>query len=200
MRWREVKPFLWLNDASGSHLGALVQDGKVRWLSTNEDSPVLVYLPVPVWQSTAWNASLLFFAIAVFLFTVLLWPVAALVRRHYRQPGTPLSPLAYRWYRWSRIAAILHLMFIAGWLYVLSRIFADIAHLNTGFDGTLRLIQLIGVVAIISTLAAIVNAYYAWREHGGWWRKLNSVALVLAGFVTLWFAFNFHLINVYLNY
>ncbi|MGC1547143.1 MAG: serine hydrolase domain-containing protein, partial [Rhodanobacter sp.] len=199
MHWREVKPFLWLNDASGSHLGALVQSGKVRWISTDEDSPILVYLPVPAWQSAAWNASLLCFAIVVFLLTVLLWPVTALVRRHYRQPWL-CSPQTGRWYRLSRIAAILHLLFAAGWLYVLSRIFDDIANLNSSFDGTLRLIQLIGVAAIIGTVAALANAYYAWRERAGWWRQLSGVALVLACFVTIWFALNFHLLNLHLNY
>ena len=44
------------------------------------------------------------------------------------------------------------------------------------------------------------NAFNAWHEHGGWWRKLNSTALVLACFAMIWFAFSLHLLNLHLNY
>jgi CubicO group peptidase (beta-lactamase class C family) len=197
--WREVKPFVWLDDASGSHLGALIQDGKLRWISYDEVAPIMVFMPVPGWQSAAWNLPVMYAALVIFLLTVLLWPIAALVRRHYHQP-LALSPQAVRWYRWSRVAALLQLLFAAGWLYVLSRLATSFSYLNNGFDVTLRLVQLVGVLAVIGTLAIVANARHAWREPGGWWRKTNSTMLVLACVAAFWFVFSLHLLGLHLNY
>ena len=197
--WREVKPFVWLDDDSGSHLGALIQDGKLRWISYDEVAPIMVFMPVPGWQSAAWNLPLLFGVLVVFLLTVLLWPIAALVRRHYRESSL-LSVQATRWYRLSRVAALLYLLFTAGWLYVLKLADDNFANLGNGLDVTLQLIQLVGVLAVIGTLAVIANARHAWREPGGWWRKANSTMLVLACLAALWFVFSLHLLGLHLNY
>jgi len=197
--WREVKPFLWLDDASGSHLGALMQNGKVRWISFDEASPVAVWMPVSFWQSAAWNLPLLYLSLLVFLLTALLWPVAALVR--YRcGKSFALMGAARRWYRLSRVVAILHLLFAAGWLLALLQLNIGIAHFNNAFDGTLRLIQLIGVLAILGTIAVVMNAVCAWRQPSGWWRKTNSLLLLIACLAAIWFAFSLHLLNVHLNY
>ncbi|MBB6244551.1 serine hydrolase domain-containing protein [Rhodanobacter sp. MP1X3] len=197
--WREVKPFLWLDDASDSHLGALTQNGKVRWISFDEASPVAVWMPVSFWQSAAWNLPLLYLSLLVFLLTALLWPVAALVR--YRcGKSFALIGAARRWYRLSRVVAILHLLFAAGWLLALLQLNIGIAHFNNAFDGTLRLIQLIGVLAILGTVAVAMNAVCAWRQPSGWWRKTNSLLLLIACLAAIWFAFSLHLLNVHLNY
>ncbi len=197
--WREVKPFLWLDDASDSHLGALTQNGKVRWISFDEASPVAVWMPVSFWQSAAWNLPLLYLSLLVFLLTALLWPVAALVRYHCGK-SFALMGAARRWYRLSRVVAILHLLFAAGWLLALLQLNIGIAHFNNAFDGTLRLIQLIGVLAILGTVAVAMNAVCAWRQPSGWWRKTNSVLLLIACLAAIWFAFSLHLLNVHLNY
>lgn len=198
-RWREVAPFLWCDVDSGSHLSALMHNGKVRWLSIDESSPIVVFMSVPGWQSAAWNLPLLCLALLVFLLTVVLWPIAALVRHTNGKPLALQQP-ARRWYRWSRITAIAHLLFFGGWVYALAQVNASVANMSNGFDITLRIVQVIGVLAIIGTIAALANACYAWRTPGGWWRKLNSLALVLACFATIWFAFSLHLLNVHLNY
>jgi hypothetical protein len=140
----------------------------------------------------------LYLAMLVFLLAAVLWPVAALVRRACGKPLALQQP-ARRWYRWSRAVSILHLLFFCGWVYVLVQMNADIANMSNDLDGTLRLIQLVGVLAIVGTIAVLANARYAWRATG-WWRKLNSVALVLACFATMWFAFSLHLLNLHLNY
>ena len=183
----------------GGHLGALIHNGKLRWLSVDEHSPIAVFMPVPGWQSAAWNLPLLCLALLVFLLTAVLWPIAALVRRAHGKPLALQQP-ARRWYRWSRITAIAHLLFFGGWVYVLARMNSDIANLSDGFDSTLRIVQLTGALAIIGTVAALANARHAWRTQGGRWRKLNSLVLVLACFTTIWFAFSLHLLNVHLNY
>jgi len=197
--WREVKPFIWLDDASGSHLGALMQNRKLRWISFDEASPVIVWMPVTGWHSAAWNLPLLFASLLVFLLTALLWPIAGVVRRRCGKPFALQGP-ARHWYRWSRAAAIVNLLFAAGWWFVIMRFDASAANANDHFDITLRLIQLVGVLAIIGTIAAGMNAFHAWHARDGWWRRLNSAALVLACLATIWFNFSLHLLNLHLNY
>lgn len=198
-RWREVAPFIWRDVNSGSRLSAAMQDGKVRWLATDETAPIMVFLPVPAWQSAAWNLPLFGFSCAVLLASLLLWPVGALLNRHYGKPST-LAPAARRAFRWSRVAALLHLLFYAGWFWVLQRMNDSIANMNDGLDGFLRIVQVCGVLALLGLVPMLANACYAWRSGNGWWRKLNSLALVAAGMATIWFAFSLHLLNLHLNY
>ncbi|MHA6206086.1 serine hydrolase domain-containing protein [Dyella soli] len=194
-RWREVKPFLWLDDASGDHLGAAMQDGRVQWLSTDALAASQLWLPVPRWQSTAWNLRVLGATFGVFLLAALSWPLAALVRRLRGRP-LALGDAALRWYRLSRVTAVLQLLFAAGWWLMLPRLDGGTSQL----DLRLRLLQLVGLLAVAGTIAIAVNAWFAWRQPTGWWRRLNSVVLLLAGFVTLWYVGSQHLLSLRLDY
>ena len=197
--WREVAPFLWRAMDGHELLGARVEQGRVRWISVDALSPVMVFLPVPDWHSAAWNLPLLGLIVLVFALAALLWPVAALVRRACGKPFA-LTGRARLWYRLSRVAAILQLLLCAGWAGVLARLDANVAGMDSGFDGRLRLIQLVGVLAVLGIAAAAMNAWHAWRVPGGWWRKLNSVALLVACLATLWFVASLHLLGLHLNY
>jgi CubicO group peptidase (beta-lactamase class C family) len=198
-RWHEVAPFVW-RDVSGKGSLAAVMDGnKVRWLSTDSAAPVTVFMPAPGWMSVAWNIPLLWCSLIVLLLTAVLWPIAALVRAACHKPFT-LVPPASRWYRWSRVAAIVHLLFAAGWFWVLMQMGRSIANLSSAMDGTIRTVQFLGVLALIGIVAALGNAICAWREPGRWWRKINSVAIVLACLATAWFALSLHLLSAHLNY
>src|SRR6185312_16761464 len=84
--WREVAPFLWRAVGGRELLGAQVEHGRVRWLSIDALSPVMVFLPVSAWHSAAWILPLLGLIVLVFAFVALLWPVAALVRRACGKP------------------------------------------------------------------------------------------------------------------
>ena len=197
--WREVAPFRWRDVDGREQLGAKLEHGEVRWLSIDAVSPVMVFLPVSGWHSAAWNLPLLGLVVLVFALVALLWPVAALVRRACGKPFA-LTGRPRLWYRLSRVAAIAQLLFYAGWLWVLLRLQANIASLDSGFDGALRLIQLVGLLAVAGITAAAMNAWHAWHTAGGWWRKLNSLALLLACLVTLWFIGSLHLLGLHLDY
>jgi CubicO group peptidase (beta-lactamase class C family) len=197
--WREVKPFLWLDEASGDHLGALMKNGKVRWISFDQVSPFAVWMPASPWQSAVWNLPLLYLSLLIFLLTAALWPIAAFVRHRCGKPFA-LHGAARRWYRLSRVVAILALFFALGWLLALMQLNMGIAHFNNAFDGSLRIVQVIGVCSMIGTLAVLMNAICAWRAPAGWWRKINSMLLLMACFALIWFAFSLHLMNLHLNY
>lgn len=197
--WREVAPFLWRAVGGREHLGARVEHGRVRWISIDAVSPVMVFLPVPAWRSAAWNLPLLCVSLLAFALAALLWPLAALVRRACGKPFA-LAGRARLWYRLSRAAAVANLLFYAGWAWAMARADADAASLGSGFDGSLRLIQLVGVLAVLGIAAAAMNARHAWCASGGWWRKLNSLLLLAACLATLWFVASLHLLGLHLDY
>ena len=66
--------------------------------------------------------------------------------------------------------------------------------------GALRLIQFVGLLAIAGIAAAAMNAWHAWRAPAGWWRRLNSLALLVACLATLWFVGSLHLLGLHLDY
>ena len=101
--WREVGPYVWADADNGSTLVAVVKDGKVQQMMSSDIPLVMALQPVPGWASAAWNLPLFYAMCAVFLLTLVLWPVQVLVRRRYGRGhelhGTYLSSPP-RWPRW----------------------------------------------------------------------------------------------------
>jgi hypothetical protein len=80
--FREVKPFLWQEEHGKRRLQAIVENGKVKRWGLEPYVFAFVFEPVPFMASTT-MLMLLLGALGVALLTVLLWPVAALLRRRH---------------------------------------------------------------------------------------------------------------------
>lgn len=189
--WREVKPYAWVDDASGHRLAALVRDGKVRMWSTDTLSPTQVFLPATGW-TPARLCALLTSLLAIFALVALSWPVAALMRR--RGIGPVLPEGDERWYRLSRIAPIFYLAFGGGWALMLPRLGAP--HLEM----RLLLLQIVGVLAVLGTMPVVVETMRAWRTPGAWWRRVSGVVLLIACLAATAFIVNSHLLGPSYNY
>lgn len=188
--WREVKPYVWMDDATGHHLAALVRDGAVRMWSTDTLSPTQVYLPA-TGENPARVSAELATLLAVFALIALSWPVVALLHRR----GIGVLPEDHeRWYRLSRAAPILYLLFAGGWALMLPRLGAP--HLEM----RLLLLQIVGVLAVLGTIPVAVETVRAWRAQGAWWRRISGVVLLLACLVSIAFIVNFHLLGPRFNY
>jgi CubicO group peptidase (beta-lactamase class C family) len=198
-RWREVRPFVWVDDSNGSHLSAVVRDGRVVMLSIDELAPILVWLPAPAWLSAAWTAPLLNLAILVVAGAVVSWPIGALVRRRYRA-ADDLSPRARVWFRRSRLGAALWVLAAAGAGLVAYVMGEDPNAVGLRMDPWLRAVQLVILLAIAATPAATMNAVYAWREPHGWWRRANAPLLAVACGALAWFSFALRLLVPHLGY
>ena len=106
--WIETAPFVWYDEDGHDRAAAKVVDGKPVRFSFDLLSPFMVFERVPWYASSTWLMPLFGIGVAALLLTVLVWPVAALVRRRYKAP-LALAPPALKAYRWSRIAALLML-------------------------------------------------------------------------------------------
>lgn len=184
--WREVKPYLWKDDASGRWLGAVVREGKVRMLSTDALSPTEVYLPA-TGPSPASIATLLSVLVAVFALVVLSWPALALPARSRASLGLPEQDI--RWYRLSRLTALLYLLFAAGWYVLLPRLGMP------NLEGRLTVVGLIGALAVLGTVPVAMETWRAW--HGGaWWRRISGAVLLLACLGAIAFIASWHLLSL----
>jgi CubicO group peptidase (beta-lactamase class C family) len=189
--WREVKPYVWVDDGSGHQLAALVRDGKVRMWSTDTLSPTQVFLPATGW-APARLCAVLTSLLAILALVALSWPVAALLRR--RGIGPVLPEGDERWYRLSRITPLFYLAFAGGWALMLPRLGAP--HLEM----RLLLLQIVGVLAVLGTIPVAIETWRAWRTPGAWWRRVSGVVLLMACLGAIAFIVNFHLLGPSYNY
>jgi hypothetical protein len=201
VKWVEIAPFVW-QDANGHDLlAAKVVDDKVRRFSFGLAGPFEVYLPASASRNGAWLMPALYASLAALLLTVILWPIAAIVRRKYRA-RLDLAPQDLRAYRAGKVGALLILLALAAWMFTIVSMFADLNKTTEAFDPVIRFCQIFGVIAFIGgTLLILWNLLAVWR--GGtrrWPAKLWSIVLALSALVVLWVALAFHLIGWGVHY
>jgi CubicO group peptidase (beta-lactamase class C family) len=164
------------------------------------DFPVFVFQRSPWSENSGFNLPLIVTALVVLIATVLLWPIGALVRRHYGQklnltPGQCKSRLL------TRLACILDLLFICGLATFFTISEKDIGLLSPRFNFLLRFIQIVGWLGVLGTLAALYRAWDSWREKGGWiWSKLGDTVVALACLAFVWFVYTWNMLHWSLRY
>jgi hypothetical protein len=193
--WREVGPWSWVDTAGDDRLAAVVKDGKVVMFATDSEKAVSAFQPVPAWASASWNKPLLFVMIGILLVTVLLWPIQALVRRRYGQ-RFPLQGRRAMLYRVVRGVAIVDLLALAAYAFVLSRLSAGIANLDDPINGPLRLAQLLCLVGALGAIPAVWNLVVAWSDRAAsWWAKMSTALIAIACLAFVWFVVTLHLVS-----
>ena len=183
-KWREIAPLVF-QEVDG-------QDRMAFRRAANSRLELIIDLPVFLFQRVPWYRSLTFFrimfgfAVTMFVLTVIAWPVAAGIRRHYRS-GLKMSVPDQRLRRAVRIVCILDLVVMGLWLYFLTAGLSQISMLSGSLDIRLRLVEILGLVAAAATLIALYNAYHAWRDQPRWrWAKLWETAVALACLAFTW--------------
>jgi CubicO group peptidase (beta-lactamase class C family) len=197
--WHEVAPDLWREVNGKERLAASFKAGRVFLLGTDSSASSEPLQPVPLWKSASWNVPLLIAAACVLLVTVILWPVAAIVRRHFAA-SLPLSQRELLAYRSARIASVTWLLFLLGWLLIFAAGFSNFALLSGPLDPWIRLVQLVGLLALVGTVLAIWNAGVTLRTARPLWAKFASLLLAASCLALAWFALAFHLVFSTLRY
>jgi hypothetical protein len=158
-KWREVGPWVWQEVNGTDKLEAVVgKDGKVKMFSITPYAPIIEFLPAPASLNAGWILPVGGAALLILLIAALGWPIVALVRRRYKYKPE-IGGRALQLHRATRATAWLYLIFVVGWLLVITAINKDLTALNGGMDMWMRLLQLMLVVAILGTIAAIWNVY-----------------------------------------
>jgi len=162
------------------------------------DFPAIVYLRAHWYENKVVNEIILGVCAAIFLLTLLFWPVAALVRRHYAKP-LMLTAGQRRLRLAVRVVCVLDLAFIVGWGSIILGL-NDVAALSQQLDPWMRLMQVVGWLGVVGLVATLDNLVRVWETPHWWWVRLWDTGVALASIAFVWFLFNWHLLHWRLMY
>ncbi|MDQ0462669.1 CubicO group peptidase (beta-lactamase class C family) [Caulobacter ginsengisoli] len=199
-RWREIAPFVWRDVDGKDRLAAKVVGGKVAMFSMDELSPFMMFLPTPGLSAPSIRMLAVKLALGALVLTVLLWPVAAIVRRRYGARFALTGQDAWA-YRGVRLAALLVFTAIFAWVWTFQGFIATSLPMTAKTDGWLTFAHFLSLLAFDGgLLVSLWNVWRVWRGKRGWFARTWSVALAGAFAALLWVAMAYHLVGFGLTY
>jgi CubicO group peptidase (beta-lactamase class C family) len=138
-------------------------DGEIAHMFWS-DLPIIVFEKVPTLERSAFQAGLLVVAALVFLATVILWPLAAIIRHHYgvSLPAEARLPRGAKLVAWG--ASVLFLSFLAFFGASLAMDFNQIAYGPWPGLYWMLSLPLIGAVLVVG---AIIYTWLIWAKGKG---------------------------------
>jgi CubicO group peptidase (beta-lactamase class C family) len=199
-KWREVSPFVWQDTSSGDRLAADVVDGHVSRFSAEPLAAIMVFQRASWWQSPAVFMTMLFGSLVALLFTVLAWPISALVRRHYAV-RYPLAGQDARAHRWIRIASLAVLVSMGGMIAMIFVMMSDLAMMSPSMDGMVIAVRAVTTLLLpIGAAVALWNAWTVLRSKRSLWAKLWGIVLAASCLALLWIGIACHVVGFSANY
>ena len=196
-RFREVAPGLWREVGGTQQLNVSDVDG-VRTI-LDSANPVSVMQAASLSRNAGLNIWIAGLALLVILMTVVLWPVAAWLRRTRGGVDVPRRLALTR--RLTRLAALGDLLYLGGWAAILSPIVSNnLGVYNDGLDIWITVLQWAAIIPIAGAIIGIWNAVLTMRLGTGWGMKLRSVLVAAALIGVVWIAWMGSLISFGLNY
>lgn len=198
-KFREIGPMLF-QEVDGQDRVGFKRDESGRLILAVGNYPFMVFQRARWYENSAFNLTLIIGAIVVFALTVLLWPVAALIRWHYGRKLT-LDRGQY-WIRLLvRVVCVINLLFLVGFAVFFQKALDDIGLLSARYNGTLRMIQVVGWLSVLGTLVALYNIWRSWTTPDRWlWSKIGDSVIGLACLAFVWFIFAWNMMSFSLQY
>jgi hypothetical protein len=190
-KFEEIEPFHY-REVHGEDEVAFKKDSDGRW-QFQVEIPVFIFQQTGFLENKYVNFAILFFGLSVVLLTVLLWPVGALIRKHYARPLS-LEPPERRRRLYVRLVSLLFLALFVGWVAVFSAT-DSITALNA-LPRWIVIFGIVGILCSLGTILVVLNAFRSWRTSGMWiWAKLHDLALAVACVGLVWFLITWKLMN-----
>lgn len=195
--FREIAPMLF-KSVDGPEKIAVVKDKDGRRL-LYIDYPFMLFQEVDATlDGQTLNYCIMGLGIGVVALTILFWPVSAILRKHYKLSLT-LDPVARKWRRWAKIACIIDIIYLLGFIWILSLL--EKLALGSAGGWKIHLLQTIGLLAGIGALITIVTAIKSWADSPQWiWYKIWNTLLAVGCVGFFWFLVHWHLLNFDLHY
>jgi CubicO group peptidase (beta-lactamase class C family) len=198
-KWKEIAPLVY-NEVDGPERIAFRRD---------PSGTVHEMLPFPAiyeGQRVPWYASKTFIGLVIggslllALLTVLLWPVAVLIRKRYRRPlFTPKSDRVL--YCLSRIVCLGELVFIFAPIIAFSQGLEHIMILGDAINPWLWGLHIFGWLLIAGVVLSIIAAIRFVRLPGhGLWFRAHAILLAIGGIAIGVFAWQNHLLDASLRF
>jgi CubicO group peptidase (beta-lactamase class C family) len=198
-RWREVAPYSYREiDGPEAIAFSRNEDGSIRELLPN--MPIYVAQRVSGFRSKAVLLPLVGGSLAFIALTLLLWPLAAIVRKRYGRTIAPDSRSRLL-HRLSRGVCLLPIAMLAVLAWPMSRASEDVSFLGERANAYLHASHLLGWLACAGLIILILTTVRFWRTAGiGWWPRVHATLLMVATVVFLWFAWQYHLLSASTNF
>ncbi len=196
-RWREVAPMIF-QDVNGQDRLFFHRDGNGRMT-------MFTFFGAFAFQRAAWyetqgfNLFLLFFTLAILALTLIFWPVAGLVRRHYKQPLT-LSGGELRLRRLTRLVCALDLLVVILWTAIVTYAGSVIGRFNDSLNPWLYLAQILGILGAVGTIFVLLNALRSLFSSRWWWSKIYEVLVALACLGFVWIGYAWRMMHISARY
>jgi hypothetical protein len=197
-RWREVGPLLY-REIDGPDMIAFRRDvnGTVTELLS---SPITIEQRVTGPASKTLIFPLVGGSLALLIATILLWPVAAFIRKRYARP-LPLSPGDRLLFRLSRLVCILEIGFLALVALPMSRADTNVSYIGDGLNPWLTASHITGWLAALGLILLAITALRFWKAPDlGWWTRVHATLLLLASVAFMTFAWYGHLLSPSLKF
>jgi Beta-lactamase len=196
--WGEIGPLLY-REKDGQRLVGFTRDSDNR-LVLAMNYPFMVWTKVSLADSETFNIFLFVFILAVCLLTLLLWPISAWFRKHYKHPLV-LTHSQCRLRLAIRIVSAIDLIFIVCWLVVVQISSSGSSLFVSEFDQVLRAIQIVGWLGSLGTLVVLYAVMKTWGSAGEWWLShLGNATIAAAALSFSWFLLHWHLLHFSLAY
>jgi CubicO group peptidase (beta-lactamase class C family) len=197
-QWREVAPMTFREvDGQETLVFKPDENGRMQMIIP---FPFMSFQRVGLWQNGKVILPVLGISLLIMLLTLLLTPIAWLIRRHYNHK-LELTPMEWRLRLAVWIVFALDLFFLAALVGLVIYGTEHLEILSDQGNKWFYLVQAIGVLGAIGTLVVFFNAIYAWtNKRNRIWGKLGATILALACLGFLWFTFAGHLLHFSSNY
>jgi CubicO group peptidase (beta-lactamase class C family) len=198
-KWREVGPMVY-REVDGPDLIAFRQNANGVVTEMLPVAPVQMAHRVTGLANKKVLLPVLGVSAGLLLLTFLLWPIAALVRRHYQRPlfSNGVDRLLYVG---TRLVCLFQIVFVALILVPLSLADKDLGLIGDGLNPWLNTAHILGWAAVLGLVVLLIAAIKFWRIAGlGWWARVHATLLVLASTIFLLFAWWTHLLSPSLRF
>jgi CubicO group peptidase (beta-lactamase class C family) len=196
-KYEEIKPFLFREVHGQLHL-AFKPDANGK-MAMSIDWPFFIFQRPGFLDNKYLNMALIIPSLVVMALTLLLWPVAAGIRKHYAHP-LQLSPQQKRMRLLVRLVCVIDVALVLGWVILASKS-DDPGAINRTLDTWIILLMILGVIGALGTLIALLNAVRNWGDKQLWrWTRIHDLVLAIACVAFTWFIWHWNMINFNLRY
>jgi hypothetical protein len=197
--WREVGPLVY-REVDGPDRIAFRRDANGVVTELAPSAPIQLGQRVTGLASKKLLLPVVGASLGLLALTVILWPVAAIIRKRYGRPlfSTATDRLLYLA---SRLICLLEILFVALILVPLSMADKNIAFIGDGINPWLKTAHVLGWIAAGGLIVLTIASIRLWKVPGlGWWTRVHATLLWLASMIFLSFATWAHLLSPSLRF
>jgi len=198
-QWREVGPLLY-REVDGPDLIAFRQNANGIVTDMLPATPIHIAQRVTGLSSKTFLLPVVGASLGLMILTLVLWPVAALVRKRYgrRLFTTALDRLLYVF---ARVVCLLQILFVVLIVLPLSLADKNIGFIGDGLNPWLSTAHVFGWLGALGLVVLGFAAIRYWRARElGWWVRVHASLLFLASAIFLSFAAWTHLLSPSLRF